>query len=291
MMQSRMNPSANQRIAKKLDEAAELLSAQGANPFRVTAYRKAADTVEGLDLDLAQILENEGVEGLIALPTIGRSIASAIREMVTSGRWSQLERLRGTLDAGALLQTVPGIGAALAAHIHDELHVDTLEQLEAAAWDGRLESLPGIGERRLQGIRASLSSMLERTHRRGATRLDDGPDIRTLLDIDREYRDLAEAGKLPTIAPKRFNPAAEAWLPVLHRERDGWHFTALYSNTALAHKLDRVRDWVVIYFFADDQEEGQHTVVTETRGALQGQRVVRGREAECHSLYARTIAR
>ncbi|MGB5586478.1 MAG: helix-hairpin-helix domain-containing protein [Gammaproteobacteria bacterium] len=290
-----MDISVNQQIAQKLREAADLLSAQGANPFRVAAYRKAADTVEGLNRDLAHILEKEGLEGLIALPAIGRSISSAIREMVTSGRWSQLERLRGTLDAGALLQTVPGIGAVLADHIHDDLHIDTLEQLEAAAWDGRLQSLPGIGKRRLQGIRASLSSMLERTRRRDARGADaghgGGPDVQILLKIDKEYRELAEAGKLPTIAPRRFNPDGEAWLPVLHNQRDHWHFTVLYSNTALAHKLDRVRDWVVIYFFADDGEEGQHTVVTETRGALQGHRVVRGRESECRALYAKTAAR
>ena len=280
-----MDASVNQQVARKLDEAAELLARQGANPFRVSAYRKAADTVETLDQDVREIFEEGGLEALIRLPTIGRGIAAAIREIVTSGRWSQLERLRGTLEPENLLQTVPGVGPALASRIHDELHIDTLEQLETAAWDGRLEAMPGIGERKLQALRATLASMLRRSRPRPDAATTDGPGVGLLLQVDREYRRRAEAGKLPTIAPKRFNPAGEAWLPILHSEHQGWHFTALYSNTARAHELDRVRDWVVIYFYDDSHEEGQHTVVTETRGPLTGQRVVRGREAECRAWY------
>mgnify|MGYP001813896273 CR=1 FL=1 len=108
-----------------------------------------------------------------------------------------------------------------------------------------------------------------------------------LLAVDAEYRSKAEAGELPTIAPKRFNPEQTAWLPILHAQRDDWHFTALYSNTARAHELGRTRDWVVIYFYEDHHREGQHTVVTETRGALIGRRVVRGLEAECRAWYER----
>jgi putative hydrolase len=114
----------------------------------------------------------------------------------------------------------------------------------------------------------------------------DGPPVSLILDVDREYREKADEGSLPTIAPKRFNPSGEAWLPVLHTERGSWHFSALYSNTARAHELDRTRDWVVIYFYDDHHQEGQHTVVTEHRGPLTGRRVVRGREAECRDFYA-----
>ena len=86
------------------------------------------------------------------------------------------------------------------------------------------------------------------------------------------------------------NPHNSAWLPLLHTERAPWHFTALYSNTARAHKLDRVRDWVVIYSYDGDHVEHQRTVVTEIRGLLAGSRVVRGREEECRAWYTRTQA-
>jgi hypothetical protein len=107
------------------------------------------------------------------------------------------------------------------------------------------------------------------------------PPVELLLQIDRDYRARAAAGSLPTIAPRRFNPEGERWLPVLHARRGDWHFTALFSNTALAHRLGRVRDWVVIYFYDGDHVERQCTVVTEAHGPLAGRRVVRGREDEC----------
>jgi hypothetical protein len=74
-------------------------------------------------------------------------------------------------------------------------------------------------------------------------------------------------------------------LPILHTDRAGWHFTAVYSNTARAHELGKTHDWVVVYFYDSDQREGRQTIVTETRGALEGRRVVRGREAECADHY------
>jgi hypothetical protein len=100
------------------------------------------------------------------------------------------------------------------------------------------------------------------------------------LAVDREYRELAARGVLPRITPRRFNPEDDAWLSLLTTVRDGWRFRALYSNTALAHRLGKTRDWVVI-FFDDGKSAGQRTVVSETRGELRGQRVVRGREPEC----------
>jgi hypothetical protein len=104
-----------------------------------------------------------------------------------------------------------------------------------------------------------------------------------LLDVDREYRDAAAARRLPRIAPRRFNPTGEKWLPILHAERDHWPFTGLSSNTFRAHALERTRDWVVVYFHADARPEGQRTIVTESSGSLEGGRVVRGRESECEA--------
>jgi hypothetical protein len=104
--------------------------------------------------------------------------------------------------------------------------------------------------------------------------------------VDRQYRHDAAAGKLPLIAPRRFNPKHEAWLPVLHTDRGPWHFTALFSNTAKAHELGRTGDWVVLYFHGDDHRETQRTVVTETHGPLTGRRVIRGHEADCIAHYA-----
>ena len=275
----------NQQIAMKLAQAADLLEQQGANPFRVSAYRRASETVSRLEQDIGELTETGGSAGLIALPNIGKGIASAIQELVTTGKWAQLERLRGTLDPVHLFQTVPGIGPKMAEQIHEALHIDTLEALETAAWDGRLETVRGVGERRIAGIRNSLATLLGRARRRPRIQGSDGPGVKTLVEVDREYRLQAEQGKLPLIAPRRFNPEGRAWLPVLHTDRDGWHFTVMYSNTARAHELKRTHDWVVVYFYDDHHQEGQNTLVTESRGPLTGLRVVRGRELECREYY------
>ncbi len=281
-------PAINLRVAERLREAAELLAAQGANPFRVAAYRRAATTLEGLDREVKEIVDSTGIDGLMELPGIGESLAAAIREIAITGRWSQLERLRGTIDPETLFATVPGIGRALAKRIHDTLHVDTLEALEAAAHDGRLDAVPGLGARRLASVRASLDAMLGRIRSRPRPPAGSAvaePSAYDILEVDREYRAGAAADRLPKIAPKRMNPEGTAWLPILHTERGPWHFTALFSNTARAHELGRTHDWVVIYFYDGEHREGQRTVVTEGRGILTGKRVIRGREAECKELH------
>ena len=277
-------------FADRLREAADLLQAQGANPYRVAAYRKAADTIGRVPAaEIAGLVDREGVDGLDRLPHVGRGIATAIVEMVRTGHWALLERLRGTCDPVALFTVVPGLGHRLAERIHEELHLDTLEGLELAAHDGRLENVPGVGPRRAAAIRASLHAMLVRGRDLPVTPIRSTaslPSVTVLLAIDRQYREQGTAGTLPMIAPVRFNPAQEAWLPVLHAERDGWQFTALFSNTAQAHQLKRTRDWVRIFHYDSENAEGQHTVVTETHGPLAGKRVVRGREAECRAAYA-----
>lgn len=278
-------------VAQHLRGMAALLEAQDDNPFRVAAYRNAAQTITTLARDLNEIFDKEGLTGLDALPTIGPGIASAIGELLSTGRWSLLDQVRGAADPEALLRTVPGIGARLAMRLYDELGVGTLEALEVAAHDGRLEQLPRVGPRRAAAIRATLASMLDRSHgwrrrwAQGAKREE--PPVAALLDVDREYRDRAARNRLPKIAPKRFNPEDEAWLPVLHTDRGSWNITALYSNTARAHKLGRTNDWVVLYTQDEQQREYQYTVVTAASGALAGQRVVRGREDECRAATAR----
>jgi hypothetical protein len=275
----------NAGIAAKLGEMADILEQQGADRYRIAAYRRAARTLTELEGPVAQIVREQGPTGVVDLPAIGRGIGAAIVEMVTTGRWSQLDRLTGRLEPERLFQTIPGVGPELAAEIHDTLHIDTLEALELAAHDGRLERVPGIGERRAAAIRAGLTERLGLRRMRAEPQRH-MPDVGVLLDVDREYRKQAAAGVLPKIAPNRFNPSGEAWLPVLHTKREAWEFTVLFSNTRRAHELGKTRDWVVIFFHDGALPEGQCTVVTETRGVLSGQRTVRGHEGECIAHYA-----
>lgn len=280
----------NDELAGRLDETAELLEGQGANPFRVRAYRTAAQTLRDLRTPVHHILEDEGLAGLIHLPGIGQSLARSLEQLAHTGRLGLLERLRGESGPERLLTTVAGIGPELAGRIHEQLGIETLEELEVAAYDGRLGEVPGMGRKRVRAVRESLAGRFRRRPRvpeapsRRAPA--DQPPVGELLDVDRDYRRKAEAGRLPRIAPRRFNPTGEAWLPILHTHRDGRHYTALFSNTARAHELGTIRDWVVIYR-DDDGGHGRWTVVTARFGSLRGLRIVRGREADCEEYYAR----
>jgi hypothetical protein len=289
------DPPTNREIADVLERVAALLEAQDANPYRVNAYRKAARLVERSDRPVAQIAVAAEGEKLEDLPDIGKSIGGAIREFVHTGRLGLLERLEGEISPEDLFTTVPGIGEELAKRIYSELHLETLEDLELAAHDGRLEKVPGMGYRRVAAVRDSLESILSRSGRRRARRLrrlDEReahgeatqPSVALLLEVDEEYRNKAEKGQLRTLSPRRFNPDGKYRLPVLHTDREAWHFNALFSNTARAHELGKIRDWVVIYY-EKDGHENQHTVVTETHGPMKGHRVVRGREKECFIHY------
>jgi hypothetical protein len=274
----------NAVLAANLREYADLLAQQGADGFRVAAYRCAADAVAALADPVSRIVKERGREALVALPGIGQRIAAALAEMVTTGRWSQLERVRGALEPEKLFQTIPGIGPELASRLCEQLHIETLEALEIAAYEGRLQQVEGFGPRRVEMVRTALAERLGRPRLRRLRQMQERPPVSLLLDVDREYREKANAGELRRIAPRRFNPTGETWLPILHTSRNGWEFTALYSNTRLAHELGRTRDWVVIYYHTDASAEGQCTVVTERRGPAAGRRNVRGREEECAAL-------
>lgn len=277
----------NQEIAKVLERIAGLLEAQDANVHRIRAYRDGAQAVRDAGESVAELVMQGQEEKLQDLPGIGEKLAGVMTEYVRTGRSGLLDRLRGEVSPEQVFDQVPGIGPELAEHIVRELDVDSLEELEQAAHDGRLEQVEGFGPERVRNVRLALSGMLHRSaqrRRRGPEGPEGDPDVGTLLDVDSEYRKKAEAGELRTIAPKRLNPDDEAWLPILHTERGDWDFTALYSNTARAHELEKTGDWVVIYY-SRHGKESQATVVTAGSGSLKGKRVVRGRETETREYY------
>jgi hypothetical protein len=285
----------NNEIADVLFRVAALLEAQRASQYRVRAYRNAAKAVRAWPRPVALVYQAEGIDGLDRIPGVGQRISTLIQGILLTGRCPLLDRLEGQVSPEDLFATLPGVGDALAHRIHHELDIETLEELEVTAHDGRLERVFGVGERRAAMIRRILDSLLSRSARRMARRLrwfEGGngphaelhPPVGLLLGVDEEYRQRAAAGELHLVTPRRFNPDHKAWLPILHTERVGWSLTALFSNTSRAHRLHRTDDWVVIYWEHHGHED-QCTVVTERTGPLSGRRVIRGRESECFEHY------
>ena len=283
----------NEQIADRLDHVADMLELEDENAFRVRSYRNAAQTVRDLDQPVIELMQQDGERALQALPGIGERLAGSIKEIATTGHLGLEEKLESEIWPGKLFTEVPGIGDELARRIHERLGISTLEELELAAHDGRLEQVEGIGQDRAQGVRLALSGMLSQSSQRRLRQAfreeagkgkEERPPVSLLLELDEEYRTKARRDQLRKIAPKRFNPEGQAWLPVMRVRRGGWSFTVLFSNTALAHRSGKTHDWVVIYYERGG-EQHQSTVVTAERGKLAGKRVVRGRERESGEYY------
>lgn len=132
--------------ARVFEEIADLLEIQGANPFRVRAYRNGARTLETLSQPIESLLKNEEAR-LEDLPAIGKDLAAKIRELYETGKLESLEELKQEVP-GTLIEimNIPGLGPKRARQLWDGLGITTLAELEEAARDGRLDELPGFGK-------------------------------------------------------------------------------------------------------------------------------------------------
>ena len=272
-------PLDNAEAARRLEGAAKILEDRGENLFRVRAYRTAAETVRRLPRPAIDVLREGGRRALMELPGIGDRLATTLEELLVTGRMLQIEGLGDRPED--LFASVAGVGPELARRIRDELQVESLEDLERAAYDGRLAGLSGLGPKRLRGIREALAGRFRKPVGGPSA---EPPPVADVLAVDAAYRDRAGRGLLRQVAPRRFNPTGEAWLPVLQMRKGGRRYRALFSNTATAHRAGRAHDWVVVYY-EKDGATGQCTVVTEPTGPLAGKRVIRGRETECARHY------
>lgn len=140
----------NEDVAATLTEIAELLELKKESTFRVRAYQNAAKTLGALPADVRQLIaagELEHVRG------IGEGIAGKIAELIDSGHIQYLDSLRAEFPPGVRsLLSVPGVGPSLARRAYLELGVQNLDELRAAAEDGRLASLSGFGEKSAESV-------------------------------------------------------------------------------------------------------------------------------------------
>jgi len=137
-------PVQNAEIAAMLDQTADLLEIKGENQFRVRAYRRAARTIEGLPQSVRAMLARD--EDLSELPGIGKDLAGKIADIVASGHFTLLDRLKRKLP-GELgdMAALPGLGPKRIKLLYDKAHVRTLDDLRKAIRIGKLHGLHGFG--------------------------------------------------------------------------------------------------------------------------------------------------
>lgn len=190
-----IEPMKNVEIARLFNEIADFLEVKDENPFRIRAYRRAAQAVEGLAEDIAAIAERGA---LLEVPGIGKDLGAKIQEYLATGEIEYLEGLRREIPAGVIeLMGIHGVGPKTAKLLYEQIGVVSVEKLEELAKAHKLAGLPGIKakteENILKGI-AVLRSGRERMPLGTALALAEAilGELKTLKEVN----EIAAAGSL-----------------------------------------------------------------------------------------------
>jgi DNA polymerase (family 10) len=153
----------NEALAGQLKMFADLSEIKGENPFRLIAYRRAADTLSELDESVEQLVAEDR---LTEVPGIGTGIAAALKEMVEAGRWDALDELQDEVPATLLtMLDIPGVGTKSVSRFYHELGITDLVQLEACARQGEIRKLKGFGAKQEARILNGIAFLNQRTGR------------------------------------------------------------------------------------------------------------------------------
>jgi len=187
-------PRANDEVEALLYEYTDLLALLSNDPFKPRAYEKAARAVGGYPGDI----RDYDLKQLLAISSVGRSIAEKVLEYLQTGHMSELEELRAQVPAGVLeMMAIPGLGPKKALLLHDERGIDSVDHLKAAIQEGHLAGLKGFGKKTEENIMkgiARLQSASGRMQLGEATQLAD--DVVEQLADMAEVRSIQVAGSL-----------------------------------------------------------------------------------------------
>ena len=183
----------NTQAARTLFGVAALLESQGANPYRVRAYRRAARALLRMEYQAGQYVT---AEGECDLPWLGPRLRRKLGELVVNGRMQFHDELVEQLPpALRALLAVPGIGPKTAERLIEKLHVRTARGVVRAAEQGKLRTLPMIGERLEAKLGAAAGRLIAA---RGGRRAP--PTVQTVLPLDDTARASGAAADVATAA-------------------------------------------------------------------------------------------
>jgi DNA polymerase (family 10) len=184
----------NQEIAKIFHEISDILEIQGANPFRIRAYRRAAQTIDGLAGDIAKMQEDEIKE----VPGIGKDLTDKIKEYSETGRLKFYDELKKEVPSGLVeMLSIPGLGPKTVKIFFDRLRIEHIDDLEKLAKKGKLQGLPGIQAKTEENILKGIAMMRRRTERLPLGHvLPVGEDILSTLGEKAPVKKLSLAGSL-----------------------------------------------------------------------------------------------
>src|SRR5580658_4222360 len=224
----------NRTIARLLDETADLLEIEGADSFRVRSYRRAAEAAEQTTVDIAAAASDAA--RLLEIPGIGKSMASHLQAIVSTGSLSQRDELLARYGAGILeLLKLPGMGPKTVSLLWDAAKIANVDQLAEAIEAGRLNGLPRMGAKQIEKLRKGIEDyrrsagrfridVAEEEARRIAAYLLEFPGIERVTPAGSLRRGRETVGDLdllatgPACIPETTGPAVEyvAAYPGIH---------------------------------------------------------------------------
>jgi DNA polymerase (family X) len=150
----------NKDIIRLLEQIAIYMELKGENPFKISAFRKAANTIETSELNLTEIAD------LTELPGIGKGTAAVIEEYLKEGKSSVLQELKDEVPKGLIpLLQLPGLGGKKIAKLYKELSVENAEDLKNACLKGEVQALKGFGKKTEEKIMEALQNAGSRPER------------------------------------------------------------------------------------------------------------------------------
>ena len=150
----------NEEIARRFYRLSALMELRGDDPFRLRSYRNAAEAIEVWPTPLHEIAEKEGAAGLQSIPGVGKAIAGKIIELLDRGTFDAWERLVAETPETVLdLLELPGIGPRTAATLHQKFKVSSLDELKKFVAGGGLDLVDGIGPKTAERIKESLKGL------------------------------------------------------------------------------------------------------------------------------------
>ncbi len=148
----------NAAIANKFHRLAALMEIRGDDPFRLRSYRNAAEAIEVWPTPLKEIAEAEGIAGLQTIPGVGKAIAGKVIELIERGTFDAWERLVAETPETILdLIELPGIGPKTAALLHKKYNVSSRDELKRFVAEGGLDIVDGIGPKTAERIKEALA--------------------------------------------------------------------------------------------------------------------------------------
>lgn len=147
----------NEEIARRFHRLSALMEIRGDDPFRLRSYRNAAEAIEVWQTPLKDIAGKEGVAGLQTIPGVGKAIAGKVMDLLERGTFDAWERLIAETPETVLdLTEIPGIGPKTAALLHERFKVSSLPELKTFVARGGLELVDGIGPKTAEKIKEAL---------------------------------------------------------------------------------------------------------------------------------------